>query len=75
MDNLVRRIGTLMNTVLRGQSGMGEPFKDTQPWQLSNMVALATMTAMALLGLNVPFTSEFHLRLRRELRGIGRDSE
>jgi hypothetical protein len=53
-------VGDVMNTmsaILRAKSSLGGPFEGVSEWQTANVVSLATLTGLGLLGVPVGFTT------------------
>jgi hypothetical protein len=57
MKETLGQLGQVMTGVLGGKSSLGRPFEQSDPWVLSNVVALTQITAFCLAGVLLDFTS------------------
>jgi hypothetical protein len=70
-------VGDVMNTmraILRAKSSLGDPFEGVSEWQTANVISLATLTALGLLG--VPMIQDFgyqKIAARKSLQTVIQD--
>jgi hypothetical protein len=56
IDSLIRKVSNTMSATLPATTTLGCPFPDMPAWVFSNLIAPAVMTALAFMGVEIPFT-------------------